>query len=70
MRFLTRLRPGRLALEDSFYCRPRRVVVVLGQCLDRYLDANSFERKGSVCFRCPAGRANREEYADAGDPDA
>lgn len=70
MRFLSRSRPGRLVLGDSFYCRSKRAVVLLGQCLDRYMDANSFERKRSACFQCPTGRANREGYADGGDPDA
>ncbi len=51
--------------EDLFYCRHKRRKVPLGKCLDDYLMANAFNRGKSVCHRCPQGKKNREEYAEA-----
>lgn len=55
--------PETLALNDEFYCRPRRKNLALQRCLDDFMEANAFERRRSVCFRCPQGRRNRETFA-------
>lgn len=52
-------------LSESFYCRARRRVMVLERCLNDYLTANAFEKKRSVCYRCPQGKSNRESFAGA-----
>lgn len=69
MRFTARSTPDMSTLTDSFYCRSKRRVIQLEGCLDDYVDANSFEKRRSACFRCPIGRRNREAYAASGESD-
>ncbi len=54
----------KLGLEDLFYCRARRRRLTLEKCLDDYVDANAFSTRRVVCWRCPQGRQNREDYAN------
>ncbi len=51
-------------LEDRFYCRSRRCVMTLEECIDRYVDADAFLARRSTCFRCPQGRRQRQAFAD------
>lgn len=69
MRFTAHTAPQMTALDDQFYCRSKRRMIQLGSCLDEYVDANSFEKRRSACFRCPNGRRNREAYALSGESD-
>ncbi len=55
------------ALDDRFYCRAKRRLVMLVNCLDDYVDATSLEKRRSACFHCPAGRRNRDAYAASGE---
>ncbi len=50
-------------LNDEFYCRSKKRRVTLEECLERYVDANAFEQKRSVCWRCYQGRKLRADYA-------
>ena len=43
----------RMALDDEFYCRPRRRRLSIEKCLDDYMNANAFTNKRSACWRCP-----------------
>ena len=69
MRFTARTATELCTLTDSFYCRSKRRVIQLENCLDDYVNANSFEQRRSACFRCPIGRRNREAYASGSDSD-
>ncbi len=55
----------RIALEDVFYCRPRRRRLSFSKCLEDYVNANAFAVKRSACWRCPQGCHNRTQYADS-----
>lgn len=57
--------PDPAQLEDVFYCAPRRRRLLLGKCLDDYLNANAMSLRRRVCYRCPQGRHNRIVYAEA-----
>ncbi|MBM4386913.1 MAG: hypothetical protein FJ088_04185 [Deltaproteobacteria bacterium] len=52
-------------LNDEFYCRPRRKKLILDKCLDDFMNANAYENKRSVCWRCPIGRRNRENFSNS-----
>jgi hypothetical protein len=60
---------GRMSLGDRFLCRSRRRWVLLENCLDDYVDANSLEKRRSACFRCPHGHTRRDAYAASGQSD-
>jgi hypothetical protein len=55
----------RLALDDEFYCRPRRRRLSIEKCLDDYMNANAFENRRSACFRCPQGCGNRRVFSES-----
>jgi len=67
MRFTAHVRPEMKALDDQFYCRAKRRIVMLMNCLDDYVDATSLEKRRSACYHCPHGRRNRETYASDGE---
>lgn len=69
MRFTAHSTPDMKSLDDRFYCRAKRRVVMLVNCLDDYVDATSLEKRRSACFHCPHGRRNREAYASSGEAD-
>jgi|GEM_PF-4198854 len=50
--------------SPTFFCKPRRKVLQVEQCLTDFLNANAFEKKRSVCWRCSYGRKNREDFAE------
>lgn len=60
---IRRERAERMALEDEFYCRPRRRRLTIERCLEDYVNANAFADKRSACWRCPQGCANRQQFA-------
>ncbi len=53
-----------LALEEEFYCRPRRRRLSLEKCLEDYMNANAFGSRRSACWRCPQGCHNRSQFAN------
>jgi len=57
-------RAERLAVSTEFHCRPRRRRMLIGTCLEDYLNANAFDNRRSACFRCALGCANRQRFAD------
>ena len=63
MRFTAHLLPELKSLDNQFYCRGKRSLVKLVDCLDGYVDATSLEKRRSACFHCPHGRINRQAYA-------
>ena len=56
---------GPFDLAERFYCANRRRRIVHAKCLDSYLDATAFDRRRSLCWRCPDGRKNRERFANS-----
>lgn len=55
---------AKLALDQVFYCRPRRKRLPIGTCLNDYMNANAFTDKRSACWRCPLGCQNRTRYSE------
>ncbi|MEY3015294.1 MAG: hypothetical protein RIT45_4029 [Pseudomonadota bacterium] len=55
----------RMALDDEFYCRPRRRRLSIEKCLDDYMNANAFTNKRSACWRCPQGCTNRRTFSES-----
>ena len=54
---------GKLKVNTIFYCRSKKRRVGVGDCLERYVDANAFENKRSACWRCFQGKRTRLEFA-------
>ena len=46
---------------------PARLTDTVGGCLDRYVDANVVKSEGNPCYRCGAGAALREQFAERAD---
>lgn len=56
-------------LETVLVCRPRRnKPVTLDACLEGYLDANAFEIRSRLCYRCPVGRQRRDDFSRGREP--
>jgi len=60
---------GQYFLEDEvvpeFHCIPRRKCLSLEVCLARHRDAMALSNKLSLCWKCPQGKRNREEFVAA-----
>jgi len=52
-----------MAAAHSFYCRAKKRRVTLSECLEKYVDANAFEKSRAACWRCYQGRKNRQEFS-------
>lgn len=52
-------------LDDTLYCRTRRVVVLLETCLDNFVDAGAFHKESSACYNCRQGADNRRDFASS-----
>jgi hypothetical protein len=50
--------------SPSFFCKPRRKVYTMEKCMSDFMQANAFEKRRSVCWRCSYGRKNREAFAE------
>ena len=50
--------------SPTFFCKPRRKVLGMEKCLTDFLNANAFEKRRSVCWRCSYGRKNREDFSE------
>lgn len=48
--------------DDRFECMERGELL-LGQCLNDYMNASAFNDKKSLCFGCSQGATNRYCYA-------
>lgn len=44
---------------DHFFCVKRKKNVLLGECLEEYMNVNAFVDKKSPCYDCPQGKSNR-----------
>jgi hypothetical protein len=60
-RMVSRLK--RMRTETCFYCRSKKRRVSVGDCLEKYLDANAFEKQRSACWRCFQGKQTRMDFA-------
>jgi len=56
-------RQGKSEREAMFYCHAKRRQVTLDRCLLGYMNAHALDIKGSACWMCGQGRANRRDYA-------
>ena len=50
--------------SPTFFCKPRRKILGMEKCLTDFLNANAFEKRRSVCWRCSYGRKNREGFSE------
>ena len=51
-------------LEDHFHCRSRRADTSLQECLNRFVEANAFEKRRNSCFECAVGQRLRLDFAE------
>jgi len=61
-RMVARLR--KLRTRARFYCRSKKRQVSVGDCLEKYVEANAFDKKRSACWHCFQGKQTRTEYAN------
>jgi hypothetical protein len=54
---------ARLSAITEFYCRTKKRRLTVGDCLERYVDANAFEKRKSACWRCFQGKRTRVDFA-------
>jgi hypothetical protein len=56
-------RRSRMSMVELFYCRSKKRRVQVSDCLERYVDANAFDKKRSACWRCYQGKKTRTEFS-------
>ncbi|MBI2475000.1 hypothetical protein HYV69_01100 [Candidatus Uhrbacteria bacterium] len=49
-----------------FYCKTKRRKVLLGKCLDDYVNMNALERTKAACWKCGQGRKVRTNFSMEG----
>jgi hypothetical protein len=54
---------NRLRIGTLFYCRSKKRRVPVEDCLEKYVDANAFDKKRSACWRCYQGKKTRTDFA-------
>ena len=52
-----------IKIETAFFCQSLQMDLIVGSCIDRYVEANAFGFKESACFKCPQGLRIRQLLA-------
>ena len=56
-------RVPKVSSSSVFYCRSKKRKLTMGECVDKYVESNAFDKRRSTCWRCFQGRKNRTDYA-------
>ncbi len=54
---------AKLNMAALFYCHSKKRQVQIVDCLERYVDANAFEKRRSACWRCYQGKKTRTDFS-------
>jgi hypothetical protein len=50
--------------ETEISCKNRRKRVVVGSCLEDYMNSNALEKRRSACWRCFQGKKIRHQFSE------
>ncbi|HNU68292.1 MAG TPA: hypothetical protein PKH54_07860 [Myxococcota bacterium] len=56
-------RKSQVKIDTPFFCKTMQADMMVGRCIDLYVEANAFGFKDSVCFKCMQGMKIRQLLA-------